>query len=185
MKLFVLLAVMMAGLLAGCATRESASPEPETPRDNTRSAYSQPLSTPGSRFASLPQPVRNTVLAEAGMAEITDVKKESKEGRMIYTVYFRDPRVFPPLIVGADGSVLHPDLTVAVAAPQQSASVSVNDLPVSVSKVLKEKSSDGEVSSIDKETWGDHTVYIVSFKNDAHHPKLYIVADGTILVPAK
>ena len=34
----------------------------------------------------------------------------------MYKIYFRDPDVFPPLFVAPDGSVLNPDLTVAIRA---------------------------------------------------------------------
>src|SRR2546422_1387451 len=41
--------------------------------------------------------------------------------------------------------------------------------------VFKEKAPDEEVSSIHRELWGDHTIYVISFKDEARNPKLYIV----------
>jgi hypothetical protein len=87
--------------------------------------------------------------------------------------------------VGPDGSVLNPDLTVAVPAPQQlNPQVSINDLPVGVRRVIQQRPEASEVASIVQETWGDHTIYVVSFKDEAHHPKMYIVAEGTTLINA-
>ena len=126
------------------------------------------------------------VRSEAGTAEIVDVRKESRAGKVFYKISFRDPRIFPPLHVAPDGSVLNPDLTVAVQAPQEvSQEVKFNDLPAGVKKVLQERQPGAEIASISEENWGNHTIYIVSFKDEAHHPKLHVVADGTVLIQPK
>jgi hypothetical protein len=184
MKLRIIESVLLFFLAAGCASKPAKAPESEPEHDANRSAYHQPLSTPGARFANLPQTVRSTVLAQAGMAEISDVEKIHHEGRVIYKISFREEHSYPPLFVGGDGSVLHPDFTVAVQAPEQTANVPVADLPPGVSHVLKEHHSESDVSAVSRENWGDHIVYIISFKDDLHLPKLYVVADGTTLIPA-
>jgi len=180
MKAWILEAALVAGLVAGCAKNQgNYGPGPEGKA--ARHPYSQPLSTPGARFGSLPQNVQTTVLSEAGTAEIADVIKEIDDGRVVYKIYFREADTFPPLFVGADGSVLNPDLTVAVPARQVTTTgLKVADLPLSVSKVLQDRAPNAEVASINKETWGDHVVYVITFKDEAR-PKLLIVADGTVL----
>jgi hypothetical protein len=52
------------------------------------------------------------------------------------------------------------------------------DLPLAAYKVLQEKAAGLEVTSILVENWGDHTLYIVNFKDDIRYPKLFITADG-------
>jgi hypothetical protein len=166
-------------LAAGCAKDHGAE---NAQNDAARTKYNNPLSTPGARYGSLPQNIQSTVLSEAGTAEIEDVIKENIEGRVIYKIHFRDNTVFPPLLIGSDGSVLNPDLSVAVPARQIAAStLKLGDVPLSVSKAIQEHAPNAEIASVSKETWGDHAIYIVSFKDEAQHPKLYIVGDGTVL----
>ena len=101
-------------LLAGCALHHASAPVPTASSHNP---YSSPLSTPGARFGALPQVVQNTVRTEAGTAEIVDVRKETSGDRPFYKISFRDAGNFPPMYIGVDGSVLNPDLSVAVPAP--------------------------------------------------------------------
>ena len=184
MKSLFFQAVMAAALLVGCAGRPVTEPTP-APAASSHYPYTHPLSTPGARFGVLPPVVQNTVRSEAGTAEIVDVRKETNEGRVFYKISFRDASNFPPLFVGPDGSVLNPDLTVAVPAPQElSLEVKLSDLPSGVRKVVQERSSAAEIDSVNQENWGNHILYIVSFKDEAQHPKLYIVPDGTVLIQA-
>jgi hypothetical protein len=176
MKVLIVPILVILVVVAGCASH------PNSPSSKPHNAYAKPLSTPGAKYGDLPQNIQRTVLAEAGTAEINDAIKETKGGRVIYKVTFRDADSFPQLIVGADGSVLNPDLTVAVRAPQGNVSaISLNDLPLKAQRTVQEHAAVAEVASINKETWGDHIIYIVSFKDEVHHPKLYVVADGTVV----
>lgn len=134
----------------------------------------------------MPLAAQNTVRAEAGGAEIADVVKLSTADKVYYKVLFKQFGHFPPLYVSADGSVLYPDLTVAVPVPTSrlvspAVNVIVNDLPVDARKALQERTGGGEVDKIAKELWGPHVVYIVTFKNPEQHPKLYIASDGVVL----
>ena len=187
MKFSFFAALLLLSFLAGCArhratftTEDIATPSQE------KSFYKNPLSTPGARFGNLPAVVQNTVRSEAGTAAIVDARKEISDGRIYYVITFRDPDTWPPLIIGSDGSVLHPDLTVAVPAPQEpSYDVKLSDLPAAVKKVLQDRNLMGEIASVSHENWGNHTIYIVSFKEGAHMEKLHVVSDGTLLVPAR
>ena len=166
--------VALAGLLAGCATQhEARKAEHQTP-------YHKPLTSLGAQFGALPPVVQSTVLAEAGGAEIMDAFRDTSSGRVVYKIYFREPDVFPPLFVAPDGSVLNPDLTVAVSAVHGTR-VKTADVPPKVMKVIEEHAPLAGYSAINKENWGDRVVYIVSFKDEAHYPKLFITADGTLI----
>ncbi len=169
-------------LLAGCAQHHANAPAPSSTA-NYHNPYGSPLSTPGARFGALPQVVQNTVRTEAGTAEIVDVRKETSGDRAFYKISFRDAGNFPPMYVAVDGSVLNP--TVAVPAPiEASLEVKLSDLPPGVRRVVKERQPEGEITSVSQENWGNHTVYVISFKDEPHHQKLYIVADGTLLIQA-
>jgi len=187
MKFFVLQLLLVLVLPAGCARHRAKLVSTEAIATQTtvqKSAYDNPLSTPGARFGSLPAVVQNTVRSEAGTAEIIDARREISDGRLYYKISFRDPKTFPPLLVGPDGSVLHSDLSVAVPAPQEvGQSIKPSDLPVTVKKVVDEKQPGAEIVSVNLENWGTHAIYIISFKDDK--PKLYIATDGTVLIPVK
>ncbi len=175
------IALMMAFLLAGCAT----APAPH----NAVTQYETPLSSPGAQFAALPAAVQNTIRTEAGAAEIDGIVKDRISGRVVYKTFFANEELYPPLYVAPDGSVLNPDLTVAVGATRDETEVltgagasglRIGDLPEPVVKRIDEFATRTDIAVLDKETWGNRIVYIVTFKDD-RKPKLYVAADGTIL----
>ena len=142
--------------------------------------YNKPLTSPGAKFGALPPVVQRTVLAQVGPAEVVDAVRDTSSGRVVYKVYFLDSDVFPPLFVAPDGSVLNPDLTVAVSAVEGTR-VKREEVPPKVMKVIPERAPSSEVAYINKETWGGRTVYVVTFKDEAHNPKLLVAEDGTIV----
>jgi hypothetical protein len=159
----------------------------ETPQYNAM--YSKPLTSLGAKYAQLTPAAQTTVLAEVGSAQIYDVVKREHNGMAYYEVSFRDSALFPTLYVAADGSVLRPDLSVLLAAPKDiggssNSLVSTNDLSPDVLRVLHERAPGAEVASIYKQVWGNHTLYVVTFKDEAHHPKLQISAEGMVVYSA-
>ena len=174
MRSQILLAVSLALLLAGCATPTKTQPAQH------QTVYDKPLTSPGAKFGALPSVVQRTVLAEAGPAEVVDAVRETSTGRVVYKIYFRDSEVFPPMFVAPDGSVLNPDLTVAVSAVRGTR-VKLSDLPPRVKKAIPERAPAGEVAYVNKEGWGDHVVYVVTFKDEAHNPRLLLSEDGIVV----
>src|SRR5215471_7979834 len=127
----------VALLVAGC----SAPPPPET-------SYNSPLASPGAMFGSLPPQVQNTVRAETGSAEITNVTRLDLVRGPVYRIRFRDPIENPPLWVAQDGSVLGTNLNVEVGAAESPAGSSTGggasglspaELPAAVVKTVEEK----------------------------------------------
>ena len=174
MKSHVLLMVSLGALLAGCATSDKAQvASHETP-------YHKPLTSPGAKFGALPPIVQRTVLAEVGQGEVIDAVRDTSSGRVVYKIYFRDSEIFPPLYVAPDGSVLNPDLTVAVRA-RPGTQVKLDDVPAKVKKAIPERAPAAQVSYINKEAWGPLVVYVVTFKDEAHNPKLLLNEEGTVL----
>ena len=101
-------------------------------------------------------------------------------GRVFYVIYFRDKANFPPLYVAADGSVLNPNLTVAVSAIH-GLRVPRSEVPPPVLKAIPEHAPGAEVDYVNKELWGSLVVYVVTFKDQTHNPKLLLAADGTVM----
>lgn len=195
-----LIVVGLAAVVAGCATHNE-QPIKHTSRPvnttvvNETTSFNKPLLSPGAQFGALPPPVQNTVIAEAGTEVIWDVVKDTSSGQTVYIIYFENQDIYPPLYVGRDGSVLNPDLTVAVHAPEYKAAalganatattVKLTDLPPKVLEVIHEQASHSEVAAIDKATWGNRIVFIVTFKDEKQYPKLYVEDDGTLLKETK
>lgn len=197
MKFLAFLTLPVALGLLGCSHHKSepaAAARTEvtnaTPAHHVETPYKKPITSLGAKFGWLPPAAQNTVRAEAGSEEVVDVIKEASADKLYYKVVFRDAANFPPLLVTPDGSVLNPDLTVAVQAPIDSTGslpltpTTVQDLPAPVQDVLREQAPSAEVANISKEAWGNHLVYVISFKPETPRPKLYIMADGTTLTSA-
>jgi hypothetical protein len=194
-----LMAAALAAVVAGCAPHREQMKHAGAPVDTAvvheKTPFNKPLLSPGAQFGALPPPVQNTVIAEAGTEVIWDVVKEEHAGQTIYTIYFENQDIYPPLYVDREGSVLNPDFTVAVHAPGYKAAalganattttVKLTDLPAKVLEVVHQQAGHSEVAAIDKATWGNRTVYIVTFKDEKQYPKLYVEADGTLLKEGK
>lgn len=192
---------VILGLTAGCVTHPqfeetvapSSAPPPTAPpghiasRQRPRTPYSFPLISIGGKFSGLPPAVQNTIRAEVGTLPLADVEKDTASGATVYKIYFENEELFPPLFIAPDGAVLNPDLTVAVAAPEEIGipshgavqGLKTGDLPPAVMKTVQDRAPSGEIAHIAKEMWGEREVYIVSFKDPTHNPKLYVNADGT------
>jgi hypothetical protein len=189
-------AILGAGLLSGCVSQPQFS-ETTTTEEREQvvaqeemkpTPYRLPLISIGAKFSGLPPAVQNTIRAEVGTLTMTDIVKDTGSGKTVYQIYFANAELFPPLYIAPDGSVLNPDLTVAVAAPEEHIGVSTagaglqpSDLPPEVLRTIQSKAPSGEIARIFKETWGNQAVYIVSFKDPAHNPKLYVASDGTMV----
>ena len=175
---------------AGCAHHHSATaPKSEAKAAETRkeakkevkSQYNKPLLSPGAQFAAMPPAVQNAVRAEVGSAEVNNVVKEKHDGQTIYKVFFQAYQIYAPLYISSDGSVLRPDLSVAVRAPESARTgLKLEELPPDVLKIVRDRAGAAELTGISKETWGDRMVYILAFKEETGHPKLYVTSDGAV-----
>ena len=166
--------------VVGCATHTEPAHYP----------YHQPLSSPGEKFGGLPPAVQKTVRAQVGAADLYDIRKLDASGRVVYEFLFHDHDRYPPLYVASDGSVLYPDMTVAVAAEEPNigalsggaaGGIKFSDLPIAVAHAALEKEPTAEVAFIHKLYLGGNPFYEVSFKNAKRYPKLLIAEDGTLV----
>jgi hypothetical protein len=196
MRLRLLSIFILPALIAGCAHRfdDHLSSPPvatEPPTAAAQSAYLKPLSSPGAKFAALPPAAQNTIRAEVGVAEIADIVKSTNSTKLVYQISFRNPDTFPTLYVSPNGDVLNPDGSVAVHAIQEDLGnttigqntgvIKLGDLPPNVMRVIQEHAPNAEVSSVSKVIQPDMTFYVVTFKDEAHAPKLRITEDGILL----
>jgi hypothetical protein len=179
--------VMAAGLFVllffGCATHHPYTVE------EYRTHYDKPIVSPGVQFAALPPAVQNTIRAEAGSADIEDIVKDDSLSHIIYHVYFQNSNLFQPLNIASDGTLLDPDLIVAIGAPHDQpgvltgsavAGATLNDLPPAAVKIIQRTAPDAQVESIARQVSGNQITYFVTFK-DRMHPPLQVTGDGTIV----
>ncbi|HXT11330.1 MAG TPA: hypothetical protein VN873_07180 [Candidatus Angelobacter sp.] len=179
MKTHYLLYLVLAALLCGCAQEEQ-----------TTEYYQRPLTSPGGKFALLPPAVQNTVRVEAGMTELVSVERLGTQESPIYAFGFSNPDIYPTLYVAPDGSVLRPDLTVAVGASEDSiaestgsgmSNIKMDDLPLPVVVTIRQQAPTAEVDSITRLTSGPAVFYSVVFKDPLHHPRLLIRDNGNVM----
>jgi hypothetical protein len=177
MKIHSLWLVAVACVLCGCAG------EPPVMVYN-------PLISPGGEFSKLPPAVQNSVRAEAGMAEIQDISTEHNGPVTVYEITFKNHDVFPPLFVAPDGSVLTPDMQVAVGATEDTieastgsgvSSIKLGDLPPNVVQTIRHSAPTAEVASISRLTYGGDVLFEVTFKGPTSHPPLLIRDDGKLV----
>jgi hypothetical protein len=132
------------------------------------------------------------VRAEAGSAAVDRVFRDRTPAGTIYKIYFQNEFVYPPLLVTPEGDVLNPDYTIAIPAPDSAHDISglvgpdgrtvqLVDVPEDAMKIIQEQAPHAEIASIEKQTWGDRTVYVVTFKGENASPKLYVRSDGIVL----
>jgi hypothetical protein len=174
-----LLVVVAAGCIQG----------PQASSNDYENSYLHSLASPGTQFAELPAAVQRTVRAETGAALIARIDKGQSEGRTVYRIAFQDGELFPPLYVSPDGSVLYPNLSLAVGAPQDIfsvgaqgpiARVSPDDLPPPVMRTIQRLAPDAQIDMIVSEARGGQAAYRVSFKGGVR-PGFTILADGTVV----
>src|SRR5437899_5543533 len=180
--------ISAACALAGCVSQPKQAEFVRVP--HVEGPYQRPLLSPGAQFGALPPKVQNAVRAETGIAIIDRVVRDRTPIGTIYKIYFQNEFVYPPLYVSADGDVLNPDYTIAVPAPQNplqpfpsgppvdGKTLVLSDLPPEVLKIIQEQAPHADIGSIEKQTWGDRTVYILSFKGENASPRLYVRSDG-------
>src|SRR5437870_7106397 len=185
-----ILTMMLATV--GCVVEKPQAPAVVTVR-HVQGPYQKPQLSPGAQFGALPPDVQNAVRAEAGTAIIDRVIIDRTPLGTVYKVHFQNSEVFPPLYVSPEGDVLNPDYTIAVpslkASTQEFVSrasgsgdkVGIAELPEEVLKIIQQQSPRAEIDGIEKQSWGDRTVYIFTFKGENASPKLYVRSDGIVL----
>jgi hypothetical protein len=177
-KRFAFVVSILVALVTGCYTPERVE------------AYHEPLTSVGARFGALPAAVQNSIRAQTGAAEILDIDKEMRTIGPVYRVSYANEILYPPLYVAPDGSIVNPDMTIAVGAVSEQTAITkggaagglhFNDLPSQVARVVEQNGPRSDIVSMDKETWGSRIVYIISYKDETLHPRLYVTTDGTVL----
>jgi len=145
----------------------------------------------GTRFSDTPPAVQATIKREAHGAEIADIDKERRDGRVLYEVEFKDPGKNREIHVAEDGSVVpdnHRGRAVGApgSAPQTRTGTRGNDLtfeqaPPAVQAAIRASGDPPTIKEIERGEKGGRTVYAVEFEKDGRNKKLQVAEDGSIL----
>lgn len=177
MKMHSLFIIALATVLTGCVEEHPI-------------VYNKPLTSPGGIYSKLPPTVQNSVRAQAGTAEISNLARDDSTGSPIYIFYFKNPELFPPLYVASDGSVLTSNLTVAVGASPETieaatgsgvSGLRMGDLPPNVVETIRHSAPTSVVSTISRLTSEGDIFYEVTFEDPSTHPSLIVRDDGHVL----
>jgi hypothetical protein len=60
----------------------------------------------GTRIADLPQAVRDTLKERVPTAEVADIDKQDRDGKVVYRITLSRPGLQPTLYISEDGHVL-------------------------------------------------------------------------------
>lgn len=65
-----------------------------------------PTGAVGTQFSALPENVQKTILAHAPQAQISNISRETDNGKTIYDVSFKDSQANPDMKVADDGTLV-------------------------------------------------------------------------------
>jgi hypothetical protein len=65
-----------------------------------------PTGATGTKFSALPEKAHMTIKSRAPEAEIADIKRHEKDGRVVYEVAFKDKGKNPTIQVADDGTLV-------------------------------------------------------------------------------
>jgi len=126
---------------------------------------------------------------------VKSIQQKTVDGRTVYDVEFdRNNAINPTLRIAADGTVVKPT-TVATAVssdgslvlpvtedgmPGYQQSLTMEELPAAVRTTIERLAEGREVADVDRESWGNRTVYEVEFREKGRNPQVHIEEDGSV-----
>lgn len=146
----------------------------------------------GTRFSDTPAAVQATIKREAHGADIADIDKERRNGRVMYEVEFKDPGKNREIHIAEDGSLVpeHRAVGAPGSAPQTrtgaTTSVRGNNLtfeqtPPAVQAAIRANGDPTAVKEIERGEKGGRNVYTVEFQKEGRNHKIQLAEDGSIL----
>lgn len=146
----------------------------------------------GTRFSDTPVAVQATIKREANGAEIADIDKERRDGRVLYEVEFKNPGKNIEIHVAEDGSIVQDSRRdvrgqgAPGSAPQtrtgtRGNNLTFNQAPPAVQAAISAHGDAASVKEIERGEKGGRTVYTVEFQKEGRNTKLEIAEDGTVL----
>ena len=150
----------------------------------------------GTTFADTPAPVQAAIKREARGAEIADIDKERRDGRIVYEVEFKDPGRNREIHIAEDGSIApdsRRDLR-GVGAPGSTPqtrtgttlrpggnNLTFDQAPAAVQAAIRANGDPTTVKEIERGEKDGRMVYTVEFVKEGRNKKIQVAEDGSIL----
>ena len=147
----------------------------------------------GEQLSAAPASVQAAVKRTVSNAEIEDVDREERDGRVVYDVEVKQEGLNRHLKIAADGTVLSDSNqrdsrsigqrvrdTVGLGDRDASA-MTLEQLPAAAQKTIRENCDVGTLKPIKREVRNGRTQYDVEFEKEGKNLRLTVGDDGTIL----
>jgi len=146
----------------------------------------------GTRFSDTPAAVQATIKREANGAEIADIDKERRDGRVLYEVEFKNPGRNIEIHVAEDGNIVQdsrrdvrgqgaPGSNPQTRTGARGNNLTLDQAPPAVQAAIRANGDAASVKEIERGEKGGRTVYTVEFQKEGRNTKLQIAEDGTVI----
>ena len=147
----------------------------------------------GTQLEDTPAAVQATIKREGANREIADIDKETRTGRILYEVEFKQPGRNIELHIAEDGSVVRdsrrdvrgqgtaPDEIEKGAGRGTGNELRLNDVPAAVQQAIRAAGNPATLKPIERKVENGKTVYHVQFAEEGINRRLEIAEDGTVL----
>jgi hypothetical protein len=102
MKIQILCAITVAGLLSGCAWSGKHTGASDY---NDKDVLTGGPAV-GMTIKDLPQTVKDTLQQKVPTAEISNIQRQNMSGKSVYKIDFLDANKYPPMWVAEDGNLV-------------------------------------------------------------------------------
>ena len=140
-------------------------------------------------LSQVPAAVQTTIRSHGGNAEIARITHETKDGRMVYLVEFKEPGKNPKLWIAEDGSIVKTNgrqasgEAIDESAGADKHKLTYNDMPKPVQDAITAQKGNAPIEGIKlhKTTRDGKAVFAVEFEEKGKNTKLEIDEQGTVL----
>jgi uncharacterized membrane protein YkoI len=146
----------------------------------------------GAQLSETPAAVQATVKRTVSSAEVVDVDRESKDGRVVYDVEIKQEGMNRHLKIAADGTLVADSnrrdgtgvgerVRERIGLDRDASTMTLDDTPAAVQKTIREHSGGGALKPIKRETRNGRVQYDVEYEKDGKNLRMTVAEDGTVL----
>jgi len=148
----------------------------------------------GAQLSETPAAVQATVKRVVSTAEIEDVDRETKNGRVVYDVEVKQEGLNRHLQIAEDGTLLADSNTrdgrgigervrerVGIGRDRDASTMTLDQVPAAVQKTIRDNCDVGTLKPIKRETRNGRVQYDVEYEKEGKNLRLTVNEDGTVL----
>ena len=145
------------------------------------SALALPAYAEKVQFDQLPADLQQKIRAQVGSAQIEDIDRETKDGRTIYEVAYKENGQHREAQIEHNAPVTA-STTTSTSTSVDSRKISYNELPQNVKNAISSHIQGAEVNDVDRQVKDGRVTYEIGYKlNDGAQQELLVADDGRIL----